>query len=155
MNILVKFLLALVLLYCTGCATIISGSRQTVEIMSIPSSAKVFINGVDWGNTPMERSLLRSNEYHLKFQLDGYKTYETKLVRAFNAWYIGNVIFGGIIGLLIDPATGAIYKLKPEKINGEPKKGTEHRSGGERLFITINMDIDSNLEKVGQLEKDE
>ncbi|KGQ53534.1 hypothetical protein IO44_11000, partial [Gallibacterium anatis str. Avicor] len=32
-----------------------------------------------------------------------------------DGWYIGNILFGGIVGLLIvDPITGAMYKLPPE-----------------------------------------
>ncbi|MFH6792762.1 hypothetical protein ACHRCF_16520, partial [Acinetobacter baumannii] len=35
-----------------------------------------------------------------------------------SGWYLGNIIFGGLIGLLIvDPATGAMYKLAPKDIN--------------------------------------
>lgn len=34
-----------------------------------------------------------------------------------NGWYIGNLLFGGIIGLLIvDPATGAMWTLIPRKL---------------------------------------
>ena len=32
-----------------------------------------------------------------------------------NAWYWGNILFGGLIGwLIVDPATGAMWKLKDE-----------------------------------------
>jgi hypothetical protein len=35
-----------------------------------------------------------------------------------DGWYFGNLLFGGLIGLLIvDPATGAMYKLEPNEIN--------------------------------------
>lgn len=34
-----------------------------------------------------------------------------------SGWYLGNVVFGGLIGLLIvDPLTGAMYNLTPDKI---------------------------------------
>jgi hypothetical protein len=34
-----------------------------------------------------------------------------------SGWYFGNLLFGGVIGMLIvDPLTGAMYNLTPEKI---------------------------------------
>ncbi len=153
MNIIFKITLLLSLFVCTNCATIISGSQQMVEITSEPSAATVFINGIEAGNTPVQKNLKRNQEYALTLKLDGYKTYKTKLERKFNAWYIGNVVFGGLIGIIVDPATGAMYKLKPEQINGAPKAGTTYKTRSENLFINISLDIDSNAEKIGQLEK--
>ena len=36
-----------------------------------------------------------------------------------SGWYWGNIVFGGLIGMLIvDPATGAMYKL-PEGVSAD------------------------------------
>jgi hypothetical protein len=155
MKIIIKSILLLSAILLSSCATIISGSRQNVEITSEPSSAKVYINEIEIGNTPVQKNLKRNQEYQLILKLDGYKTYETKLERKFNAWFIGNIAFGGLIGLIIDPITGAMHKLKPEEIDGNLKSGTTYKTEGGNLFIKISMDIDSNSEKVGQLEKSE
>lgn len=69
----------------SSCATIISGSRQTVKISSEPSSATVYINEVEIGKTPIERSLKRNQEYNLVIKLDGYQQYETLISKEFNA----------------------------------------------------------------------
>jgi hypothetical protein len=155
MKFIFKPILFLSVILSTSCATVISGARQNVEITSVPSSAKVYINEIEIGNTPVQKNLKRNQNYQLILKLDGYKTYETKLVKKFNAWYIGNVAIGGLIGLIIDPITGAIHKLKPEEINGDLKSGTTYQKVGEDLIIKISMDIDPNSEKVGQLEKSE
>ncbi|UOY05770.1 PEGA domain-containing protein [Muricauda sp. SCSIO 64092] len=126
MRIIVKTILLSFVLFLTSCATIISGSRQNVEIASEPTSAKVYINEIGVGNTPVQKNLKRNQEYNLALKLDRYETYETKLERKFNAWYIGNIAFGGLIGIIIDPITGAMHKLKPEEINGSPKSGTTY-----------------------------
>ena len=35
-----------------------------------------------------------------------------------NGWYVGNIVFGGLLGLLIiDPATGAMYSLSTKDTN--------------------------------------
>lgn len=153
MKIILKSILLASVILLSSCATIISGSRQNVEINSEPSSAKVFINEIEIGNTPVQQNLKRNQEYSLVLKLDGYETYETKLERKFNAWYIGNIAFGGLIGIIIDPITGAMHKLKPEEINGSPKSGTTYNTESGKLFIKISMNIDSNSEKVGQLKK--
>lgn len=155
MKIILKSILLSSIILLSSCATIISGSRQNVEINSEPSSAKVYINEIEIGNTPVQQNLKRNQEYSLVLKLDGYKTYETKLERKFNAWYIGNIAFGGLIGIIIDPITGAMHKLKPEEINGSPKIGTTYNTENGKLFIMISMDIDSNSEKIGQLQKSE
>ena len=155
MNIIIKtFLLASVVLL-SSCATIISGSRQSVEITSEPSAAKVYINEIELGQTPFQQHLKRNQEYQLILKLDGFKPYETKLERKFNAWYIGNVLAGGLIGLIVDPITGAIHKLKHEEIDGMLKSGTTYYTKSGNIYLKISMETDPNWEKVGQLEKSE
>ncbi|WP_031427105.1 PEGA domain-containing protein [Flavimarina sp. Hel_I_48] len=153
MKIISKSILLLSVLLLSSCATIISGSRQNVEINSEPGSAEVYINGIEIGNTPVQKNLKRNQEYSLVLKLDGYEPYETKLERKFNAWYIGNIAFGGLIGLIIDPITGAMHKLKPEEIDGTLKSGTTYTTERGKLLITISMNNDANSEKVGQLKK--
>ena len=155
MKIIIKSILLSSILLTTNCATIISGSRQNVEITSEPSSAKVYINEVEVGNTPIQKNLKRNQEYSIILKLDGYETYETKLEKEFNAWYIGNIAFGGLIGIIIDPITGAMHKLKPEEIDRNSKNGTTYKTEGGNLFIKISMDINPNSEKIGQLKKSE
>jgi len=47
-----------------------------------------------------------------------YYPYEVHVKLTVDGWYFGNVLFGGLIGILIvDPATGAMYTLKPNELN--------------------------------------
>ena len=86
-------------------------------------------------------------------KLEGYQNYETKLTKKFNGWYLGNIIFGGLIGLIIDPITGAMYDLTPNEINAQMNKGTAFRSNGKDVYIAIALNINPSWKKVGQLEK--
>ena len=86
-------------------------------------------------------------------KLDGYQTYETNLTKKFNAWYIGNIVFGGLIGIIIDPITGAIYNLSPDEVNAEMSKGTAFKVNKSDVYIAVALNIDPNWKKVGQLEK--
>jgi len=137
----------------SGCATIISGSRQDVHINSYPKEARVAINEIDMGPTPLQQKLKRNQEYTLLLELEGYEPYITTLKKKFNAWYLGNVLIGGLIGLVVDPITGAMYQLKPEEIDGQSKEGTSYTMDNGTLYLTISMEVDPNWEQVGQLQR--
>ncbi len=137
----------------SNCATIISGSRQFVDIASEPTAAKVYINEIEIGNTPVQQNLKRNQEYQLVIKLNGYETYEMKLERKFNAWYIGNVLFGGIIGLIVDPATGAMHRLRPQDLETHRAQGTIFKNKSENIFIKVQMQNDTNSEKIGQMQR--
>lgn len=137
----------------SSCATIISGSKQLIKFTSNPSSATVFIDEVEVGKTPFEVKLKRKKEHHVMIKLEGYKTFETNLTKKFNAWYIGNIGLGGLIGIIIDPITGAMYKLSPSEIKAEMQKGVAFKSNKNNIYIAVALEIDLNWEKVAQLEK--
>lgn len=140
-------------LLVSSCATIISGSKQKVNFRSNPAAASIFIDEVEVGKTPFEIKLERKKEHHVMIKLDGYQTYETNLTKKFNAWYLGNIVFGGLIGIIIDPITGAIYNLSPDEINAEMSKGTAFKGNKNDVYIAVALNIDPNWKKVGQLEK--
>lgn len=140
-------------LLTSSCATIVSGSKQKIRFDSNPATATIFIDEVEVGKTPFEIKLKRNSDHSVMIKLEGYQTYETKLTRKFNAWYIGNILFGGLIGVIIDPITGAIYNLTPEQINAQMNKDTAFKSNNKDVFVAVALQIDPNWKKVGQLEK--
>ncbi len=107
----------------SGCASIVSKSSWPVTVQSNPSGAKCTIakeNGlqVHTGETPMRVTLdasdgyFSSAKYIVKCTKDGHEAPPSELSAHLNGWYIGNVVFGGLIGILIvDPATGAMWRL--------------------------------------------
>ena len=137
----------------TSCATIISGSKQTIKFTSTPSDATIYIDEVEVGKTPFETKLERKRGYNVMIKLDGYRPYETKLTKEFNAWYLGNILFGGIIGLVIDPITGAIYNLTPKQINAQLAEGTAFKTSKNGINIAVSLKVDENWKKVGQMVK--
>ena len=141
------------LLSLTSCATIISGSKQKISFASTPSEATVYIDEIEIGKTPIEKKLERKKNHNVKIVLDGYKPFEIEITKKFNAWYIGNAFFGGLIGFIIDPATGAMFRLTPKQIQAEMTEGTVFNQKGEDVYIAVKLNIDPTWEKVGQLER--
>lgn len=111
------FLVLVQLLSFSGCATIVSGKHQDFNIRTSPSGADVLIDGTVSGTTPMIANLVRKRRHEIVIKKAGYPTVTRATTRGFNWWYVGNIIFGGIIGLIVDPITGAMYKIKPEEIH--------------------------------------
>ena len=141
-------------LILSSCATIVCGSKQNISFNSTPANASIYINEVEVGKTPFQTKLERKKEHSVVIKLDGYKPYETKLTKKFNAWYLGNLIFGGIIGLVVDPITGAIYELSPDQVNAQLQQGTiTNKSNKKDIFIAVSLEKDPNWKKIGQLEK--
>jgi hypothetical protein len=151
-KIIISSSLAIALL-TTSCATIISGSKQNIKFSSNPSAATIYIDEVEVGKTPFEIKLARKSEHSIMIKLEGYQTYETKLTKGFNAWYIGNIVFGGLIGIIVDPITGAIYNLTPDQVSAQMNKGTAFKSNGKDIYVAVALDIDPSWKKVGELEK--
>lgn len=99
-----------------ACASIIHGTKQEVSIASSPSGAQVMVDNMTMGNTPVVADLRRKNEHHIVVRLEGYEPFELNTKKSFSGWYIGNIVFGGIIGLIVDAANGAMYNVSPDDI---------------------------------------
>ncbi len=57
-----------------------------------------------------------------------------------DGWYWGNIVFGGLIGwLIVDPATGAMYKLETEFVNETLAKSTASLEQSELRIYGLNQ----------------
>jgi hypothetical protein len=66
---------------------------------------------------PVKYGYFKGQNYRLEFELPGHAPAEVHLDSSVSGWYFGNLAFGGLIGMLIvDPLTGAMFNLSPEKI---------------------------------------
>lgn len=106
----------------SGCASIIHGTRQEVTINSTPPQGDVVVKkegGVEvfQGATPATCTLERKYSYDVTINLAGYQEAKVHISKEFDPIYLGNIICGGVIGLVIDAVNGAMYKLVPETIS--------------------------------------
>lgn len=118
-----------VVLLLSGCASIVTKSIYPVSINSTPNNANISITDkkgkvIFHGNTPAVVKLKAGSgyfskaEYQVKFSSHGYEDKIVPIMFDLDGWYFGNIFFGGLIGMLIvDPATGAMWKLDTEFLN--------------------------------------
>jgi PEGA domain-containing protein len=102
----------------SGCATITGGSSpQKIKVASNPSGATVIVDGRPCGNTPTIVSLDRKVEHRIQLEKVGYMPAESDLKSRMNPWILGNVVVGGLIGVVVDLATDSERSLSPSKVD--------------------------------------
>ncbi len=117
--------LVAMLFLLNSCATIFSKSVYPLSINTSPSGAKVILrdrHGADLyvGTTPASLKVKSSYNFFQKakytvvFEKEGYETISIPVTCSIDGWYYTNlftVYFAIIPMLIIDPATGAMWKL--------------------------------------------
>ena len=98
-----------------NCGSIVHQTTQQVRVTSEPAGAAVTVACGDVNNdpklvTPAVVTLHRKPKYcGIKLNKDGYAEKELQFGRQMSGWYLGNIIIGGIIGLVVDAANGAMW----------------------------------------------
>lgn len=167
-------LLTVCIFIATGCASIVSKSQYPVTFSSQPDQAGISIvdetgKVIYKGKTPTTVTLeagagfFRGKNYTVIFSKEDYPNHTAEIKRSVDGWYIlGNLIFGGLIGLLIvDPATGAMWTLENhvsidlstgESFIKKPTKGpsseddyTRNNSTGASISLVLLEDVPQHL----------
>lgn len=125
------FRLSVIITACTlffSCASIVSKTNWPLAVDSKPEGVHVSITNksrkeVFSGKTPLVTKLksgggfFGKESYTVAMTYNGGETRKVNVECKINGWYFGNLLFGGLIGMLIvDPATGAMYRLESKDI---------------------------------------
>ena len=114
--------------FLSSCASIVSKTNWPVTIDSKPEGVHVSITNkrgieVFSGKTPVLTKLKSGSGYFSKESYTVVMTYKGNEKRkinlecSVNGWYFGNLLIGGLIGMLIvDPATGAMFRLDRSEV---------------------------------------
>lgn len=140
----------------SSCASIVSKTARPVTITSNPTGAAYSLkksNGMvmSEGVTPAtivlstSKGFFQPARYVIEFKRNG-AIRTVPLNASLNGWYLGNFIFGGLIGLLIvDPATGAMWTLDETVVANLDQ--TACRTGERTLEIRTIDQIPPSLRK--------
>ena len=106
----------------SACNTIVRGSDQAFSVQSTPPGATVKTsNGLTCPSTPCEFKVPRKNGFDVTVSKEGYADSTTSVTSSMSSngtlFLIGNVvIFGGILGLIVDVVTGATNDVSPSTL---------------------------------------
>jgi hypothetical protein len=108
--------LAAVVVLCSGCATLTKGSSQTVTVNTDPTGATctltrdgkplAVINPTP-GSMPIEKG---TGAITIDCKRTGYQDSAGTMTSQFQAMTFGNILFGGLIGVVVDAASGAMHE---------------------------------------------
>ncbi len=135
-----SFILAIVSVFLmTSCATIFTGTKDTLRFDSNPQGARVYVDGLEVGKTPCTTSVKRSlTEKFAEIRLEGYETRVITLDRTFNVVSVINL--GSFLGWAIDAATGALIKYDRKGYFVDLEKDDENLLLKNSSKIEINTD---------------
>lgn len=97
----------------SGCASIVSGTTQSIVITTPPTTGANCVLQSPSGSwtvtTPGSVALDKSkNDITIKCTKDGFQEAASVIPATFQGWTVGNILLGGLIGLGVDAATGAL-----------------------------------------------
>lgn len=100
-----------------ACASIMSGSEQSVTFTSDPEGATVTVNGNVVGKTPATIVLRREKKPIVEFTLEGYSKRTIPLDTRMNGWVLVNGIWcmSCVFSTTTDYQSGAAYEYSPNK----------------------------------------
>jgi len=116
MNRSLNGLLLSAVVLTSGCATLTKGTSQTVTVDTDPSGATctltrdakpVAIVNPTPGSVPVEKA---HGTIAIACKKQGYLEAAGNLASEFQAMTFGNILFGGLVGVVVDAASGAMHQ---------------------------------------------
>jgi len=102
----------------SACASIVSDNDSTTYIGSEPEGARCELHGQDFKRVitaPDSMTLpAEAAPITVSCKADGYRTTTAELDTSMDGWIVGNLLFGGLIGVAVDAARGAGQKYPPQ-----------------------------------------
>jgi hypothetical protein len=125
----------------SSCASIVSRASRDVSIQSNPSGLSYSVinaggETVHSGTTPGIVNLsarggyFKPAKYTVQVKRSGKLVGTHQVTAGINGWYFGNLLIGGLVGMLIvDPLTGAMYRMPAEiSVDAHTVASTSQRS---------------------------
>lgn len=154
-------LAGLLVLTClaTSCATVTTGTSQTITVETEPpgASCKMTRDNETIGvvnPTPGSVTIGKDkDDIDISCELSGYHTTTKNLDSSFQGMTLGNVILGGIIGIAIDAGSGAMNEYPSSislRLMPENFPSVEER---DQYFDGLVREVNENTEKIAQGKK--
>jgi len=116
-QIILALFISIIFLF-QSCATIIRGTSQKIPVTSNPIGAKIIVDGIEIGNTPIELKLKKNKGHLIRIEKEGYNAFEviitrksSSLLSIFGNLYLGSFIGTGLGALLAIPIFETEYDI--------------------------------------------
>lgn len=161
----IKQVVTLVLFCClvlsSGCATVMTGKYQSIAVTSEPPGAKVRADTGEIIMTPSKFHLIRNEDHTLMAEYPGREPQQIRLHNKAQGWVWGNILLGGVIGLIVDCVSGASDELIPKEVHfnfANPEFTTKEAVNGkekdkkavDKVATNKKIQIQENVPEVAQ-----
>lgn len=127
--------------FTTGCGTIFGGTTQNVRVASSPDNAQVSVEDGATHRTPTTLDLQRGNNYVLAISKEGYETREVEVTKSMRGGILAlDILFTGLLGVVVDAATGGWYSLSPERVDVSLTQADAADAGPDQIDVQLNAD---------------
>lgn len=104
-----------------ACGTVTRGTSADVTFNSEPAGARVQVStGLVCPATPCTFQISRKQEFIAHFEMEGYEPQQipvkTEVSGSGAAGFAGNIILGGVVGMVVDASTGSTMDHSPNPV---------------------------------------
>jgi hypothetical protein len=131
----------------SGCATIVHGTTQDINITTDPSGADLNVDGSEHYKSPAKITMKRKEDHMVEVTMDGYQKETLNIKSVMSGAVAGNILAGGLIGWGVDAASGGQYRLVPENVD------LRLRPGVSQTVETAREPMESIENKLEQVKK--
>ena len=144
------------LILCCSCATVTTGTSQTITVETEPPGAacrmtrgEETVGAVN--PTPGSVTIGKDkDEIEIRCEMPGYLTISRQLDSSFQGMTLGNVLLGGIIGIAVDAGSGAMHEYPASisvRLIPEQFSSIEER---DQYFDDLIQDLNQKTEQLAQ-----
>src|SRR5262245_3427922 len=101
----------------SGCATVVNGTTPKIGVSSTPDRAGVMIDNLQHTITPAAVPLARDQSRSFIVKKEGYQDDSFVITSNTSGWVWGNVLLGGLVGGVVDFASGSARKLSQDSVH--------------------------------------
>jgi hypothetical protein len=105
-----------------SCATIMTGHTDYIALQSKPTGATYKTNGGLTGVTPGGITVNEKEDVIVSFSKEGYQDTSIQIPSETSNWVWGNILIGGVIGLIVDFASDGMETHADSAFVNLPKK---------------------------------
>jgi hypothetical protein len=115
---IVLFICSYIVILFSGCATVIHGTTQKITISTDPPGATITVDtNLTTYSTPTTIKLRRKVNHDILISKPDFEPEQLHIYHIFSMAIAGNLILGGMTGIVTDSVNGAKSRLIPKSIN--------------------------------------
>lgn len=137
----------------SGCATIVSGRHQDIHVTSDPPGVRVKADTGVEVTTPAELSLTRNKRHTLVAECEGSEPQQKELQCGMNGWIVGNILIGGVIGVVVDIVSGAHGQLSPDAVHFDFTEAGRLSENRKSEYVASHPDLKKSIRVAIQTER--